>query len=588
MKEKIAPDKSKLRGGTTEDLLIIWDRSSQTPTAHSGSSEGDKRGNVPGKEKICCLWFTGFIANRSNLIRELNLPKDVSNSNLLVYLYQQYGNRAAQYLYGQFAWVLWESKRKILMAVSDRMGNHGIYYTLTGDTVILSNRVEPLLDRLPGPVTMNLRSVVGMLHGEAPLAGETFYEDIHAVEWGGLLTITPENIDTMLYWKLERQPLLRLSSDAEYAEALKELLFRVAAQYTPSCPIGIMMSSGMDSNSVAASLRMAVPSADITAFTLITPEVPDSDESQYSTAVSRHLHIPTVNIRADLYWPLSSAEGIKTPKSDPYYNFFAEIWEKTYREVNRRKINVLFTGSGGDNLFGGGITAYSDLLLSGRWVQLARQLHTHHIDTKMTFLKMIRRMILAPIIKAYVPGWREYKPTVPWLARHYHDLYREYFGRAETSWRMLPGRTQRLTRLCLTNLRLGMAQIGIEGEEHGIQFRHLLLDHRLMEFAASLPTTQTFRPGKSKFILRNAMKGYLPDEVLNLRNKITPHALAHLGYGVREQDKVWPLLTHMRAAEMGFVDESKVQEAYKSYLDDSKQRKFIYAAVVEDWLRRYF
>jgi len=566
-------------------MLVIWDRLLPTPVVIPGGGEGEGD-RFPGEGKTRCLWFKGFIANRSDLISRWNLPWDIPDQNLLAYLYEQYGSEAARHLAGPFAWVLWDNQRKKLIAASDRTGNHGLYYTLTGDKFLLSNRVEPLLDRLPG--TLNPRSIVGMLHGEAPLPGETFYENINSIEWGGLLTITRDRIDTNLYWRLEPQPLLRLPSDDQYADALKELLLKIAAEYTPPCPMGIMVSSGMDSNSVAAAIRTAVPAADITAFTFITPGVPDSDESQYTTAVSRYLHIPAVNIRADLSWPLSNKEGIQTPKSLPSYNFFIEAWNEAYQEVNSRKINVLFTGSGGDNLFGLRIFAYPDLLLSGKWIQLVRQMRAHLAGKKMTFKKMVRRSILGPIIKAYVPGWGNYKPPVPWLAKQYEDLYREFFGRTEISWRMLPGRKQRLTGLCPGYLRWGTAHMSEEGETHGIQFRHPLLDHRLIEFAASLPTSQTIRPGKSKFILRNAMRGCLPDEILNLRQKITPLALAHLGYRERGHDKVQSLLTNMRAAAMGFVDEAEVQAAHKRYLNDSKPGKYIYAAVLEDWLRRYF
>ena len=571
----------------TKDLLVTWNRSSSIPVVRLAGEKCSGNG-FPGDSQVFCPWFTGFIANRSHLVKELDLPQNITDCQLLVHLYQRHGSRTAQYLTGQFAWILWDGKRRELIAAGDRMGNHGLYYTLSGDSVLLSNRVEPLLNELPGSATLNSRSIVGMLHGDAPLAGETFYENINAVEWGGLLTITPKNIHNTLYWKLEPQPLLRLSSDTEYADALRELLFKVAAEYTPPYPSGIMLSSGMDSTSAAVSICRAVPTADLTAFTWATPGLPEADESHYASLVSKHLDIPMVNIRVDLYWPLSSLEGIKTPKSEPCYNGFAEAWSETYREVNQRKINVLFTGSGGDNLFGGGINAYPDLLLSGRWIQLVRQFRTQLTETKMTFKKMVRRHILVPIFKAYMPGWPKPKSPVPWLGKQYHDLYRETFGRTELSRCLLPGRQLRLVVLGFPSLRLAMARGNAEGEAHGIQFRHPLLDHRLIEFAASLPASQSFRPGNSKFILRNAMQGYLPGDVLNLQDKIIPLPLAHRGYREREREKLWPLLTDMRAAAMGFVDEKQIQAAYKDYLEDRGTTMFIYAAVLEDWLRRYF
>ena len=132
-------------------------------------------------------------------------------------------------------------------------------------------------------------------------------------------------------------------------------------------------------------------------------------------------------------------------------------------------------------------------------------------------------------------------------------------------------------------------QINQQAEEYAIEFRHPWLDHRLVEFAASLPTEQTFRAATYKFIVRNAMKGYLPDSVLNLQDKIVPTAIATRGLRERECDKVWALITNMRAAELGFVDEGRLQQAYQDYLKGRNQSaSFWYTITLEDWLRRHF
>ena len=127
------------------------------------------------------------------------------------------------------------------------------------------------------------------------------------------------------------------------------------------------------------------------------------------------------------------------------------------------------------------------------------------------------------------------------------------------------------------------------GARHDIKMRHPLLDHRLFEFAASLPTTQTFRAGQRKIIMRNAMRGLLPDDIVNMWGKITPETISERGLREREQGKVWPLLAHMRAAELGLVDEARLREAYQSYVDrKTNDSLFWYTLTLEDWLRRYF
>jgi hypothetical protein len=111
----------------------------------------------------------------------------------------------------------------------------------------------------------------------------------------------------------------------------------------------------------------------------------------------------------------------------------------------------------------------------------------------------------------------------------------------------------------------------------------------LFEFAASLPTTQTFRAGQRKVIVRNAMRDTLPDEIVDMWGKITPETISERGLREREVGKVWALLSGMRAADLGLVDEAALRETYQRYLDGKTSNAlFWYTLTLEDWLRRYF
>ena len=110
----------------------------------------------------------------------------------------------------------------------------------------------------------------------------------------------------------------------------------------------------------------------------------------------------------------------------------------------------------------------------------------------------------------------------------------------------------------------------------------------MFEFAATLPTTQTFRAGARKLIMRNAMQGLLPEEILSMWDKVYASAIFDRGLQEREQSKVWRLLTDMRAAELGYVDEKRVRDAYRNYLRREGSVRFCFTITLEDWLRRYF
>jgi asparagine synthase (glutamine-hydrolysing) len=568
----------------TSGLLWVWDRSSSP-----APQPGDLSSPLLPKRGVSCLWCAGWIANRAALIHQCGLPAGTPDRELLAHLYRRHGRRAVAHIEGSFAWILWDGEREELLAARDRLGSRGLYYAVFENSALVADGVEPLLQALPGRRVLNRTSAIGHLHGQAPLPGETFYEGVRAVEPGGLLSITRETVAVAHYWRLEPRPTLRLTSDEEYAEALRELLSHTAGEYVSSARLGVTLSGGMDSTSVAAAVRAAAPGVDLTAFGWITPELPEADESRYIAAVCGHMDLPFAPVRADLHWPLRSP-GIQTTADTPLCFPYAGLWDATFREMQRCQVPIAFTGVSGDHLFGGDVFAYPDLLLTGRWLELGRQLREHLPHSPGGLARLLRLMVLGPIVRAYLPAWRNSSAVPePWLGEECRSLYRAAFGRPEAPRAMLPGRLQRLRFWKMERMAQFLERSSAQAAEHAIELRHPLLDRRLIEFALSLPATQTFRAGERKIILRRAMRGLLPDEVLDKRGKITPEAIFCRGLIDREQAAAWSLLTDMRAAELGLVDEEGLRQTYQEYIDGMhRNTRFWNALTLEDWLRRHF
>ncbi len=540
------------------------------------------------------LWHAGCIANRGELLAQTALPPDATDARILCALYERFGGSAAGRIAGQFAWILWDAPRRILVGARDRLGTQGLYYAERGDTLWVSGDLEALLAQVPGPHRASLRSAVAQIHALAPLAGETFYEGIAAVEPGGLLEATAAGISRRRYWRMEAQPELRLASDAEYAEAYRALLLEVVRGYVAGTRMGVTLSSGMDSTSVAAAIRAVAPAADLIALTWTTPELPAAEEYPLARLVADRLGLPQLALRADLNWTLCTPEGIHTDRAAPFLNYYEEAWDVTHQMFREHDVEIVFDGISGDSMFGGGAFAYPDLLLTGRWLRLARELRYHlpRSPVKPTLAQALRMMIISPIAEAYFPFLLRRRPLMPWLRAEHGPLFRELCSPPShaPSIGMLPGRSRRLKSWQDPFLTQVAEHIDQRAHaRHGIEMRHPLLDHRLFEFAASLPTTQAFRAGQRKLIARNAMRGTLPDEIVDMWGKITPETIAERGLRERESGKVWPLLSGMRAADLGLVDEAALREAYQRYLDGKTDDDlFWYTLTLEDWLRRYF
>lgn len=532
-------------------------------------------------------WTAGFIANRTELLPATGLPPTASDRDLLCALFLRHGTDSARKIEGPFVWILHDDAGGRLVASRDRAGAFAIYYRETAGRVAIGVRIRQLRTG-SASLPLNFRTLVAQIHGRAPLPTETCYAGVQALEPGTTLTVSAAGLSIERYWQLEARQTLRLASDAEYAEAVRELLLAVVERYRPDEPTAVALSSGLDSTAVAAALRQTTGSAPIALITWGTPDLPASDETAGAAAVAAHLGLPLDVLRGDELWPLSDDEGIRTLEEGPTINF-RELWEGMFGRLRRQGIRVLLSGASGDHLFGGsGVLVYPDLLLSGRWRRLAGRLRSHRERSGELLTAIVYRDLLKPLARAYLPRrWTVARHRIPWLGQQFRQLVDEVLPPDSGRWRRLPGRRLRLRALTDDMLAHNLALVATLAAEHGIELRHPLTDHRLMEFATSLPLDQCLRAGLAKFVLRNSMQGLLPPSILEAPDKILPLALFERGLRHREKAKVQSLLRGMRSAELGLVDEQELRRAYRRYLETGRGTLFWHTLTLEDWLRRY-
>ncbi|HEX6200805.1 MAG TPA: asparagine synthetase B family protein [Thermoanaerobaculia bacterium] len=546
---------------------------------------GDGPGRaLPAAGPPVCLGILGFVANRGELLRRVGLPAGASDAELLLRLYGELGGGAAEAIAGPFAWLVWEPSRRRLVCASDRHGVHAPAYAFAGGAFRLAASVAGLLPRLAPFPGLDRRALAGHLAGEGPPRGGTFFERIAALESGEVLEVEDaRRRATRRYWSVAARPVCH-GSDAEHAEAFRELLLRVSAEYLPAGAAGVTLSGGLDSTSVTAALCAASHERPPVPFLWTTPELPAADERAGSLAVCARYGLRPVEIRADLLWPLRHRDRPRTDSADPLVPHFDEVWDATFAAARERGLRVLFTGAAGDNLFGGNAFAYPDLLLTGRWGALARQLREHLPHSEIGLARVIRSMVLGPVLRAYLPR-RARVPAPAWLGEEGRALLADGFAEEPVPYRLLPGRKLHLRQMRERVLPRITALLGRRAAAHGVELRHPLLDHRLFELAAALPTSQLFRAARRKVVVRNAMRPFLPAEVVERRGKVYPVAIFERGAREREVQKMEALLTGMRAAELGLVDEGKLRAAYRDYRTGaSRDAGFWRAVTLEAWL----
>ena len=529
-----------------------------------------------------CLAAWGRLADRGALARLAGAPGDAPLEALLASRYRQVGVQLAGEIQGTVCAVLWDGERRRLLALRDRLGvSGGPFWAEADDGRLLvaatAADVARASSRTPEP---DLGSLVLHLHGRGPLPGRTFYAGVAEVPAGGAILATDGGVELRRYWSVEPAPDGR--GDVAWAEELRELLLAIGRDWAPEGAAAVSLSGGLDSPTVAAALRRSSPDAALSAVHRTTPALLASGESERAREVARHLGLPLEEVDGVEHWCLREADEPLAGPDSPYRPPYAEAWDATFRRTAAQGANSLYTGAGGDHLFfGPRAFRYADLLLGGRWMALARELWRHPAPRPSA------RRIVVPALHAALPGGLVAgRHAVPWLPR---DRRRDW-ARAFSALRPAgPPSRRELTRSLRDDaLPVVMTALAVRGRRYGIELLHPLLDHRLVELAARLPPEQAARRGVRKRVLREAVRPWLPAAVVDHREKILPTEILDRGLRERETRRVWNLLSGMRAAEAGLVDERRLRRGYEEYLAGRGDFRFWHAVTLESWLRHWF
>lgn len=543
----------------------------------------------PCQQNELKVWSSGYLANREPLAKTCNLPKQATESQVLIALYERFGaESAARSIAGPYSWVLWDAAGQTLAIVSDRLGLAPIYFLQNAGDLWVSCDLEALFAHSGVERRINPLAMVACLCSLPIPEGHTLYENVFVLPPATIWTYAKEHNETQRYWQLELLPALRLKSDQEYAEALRDMLVPIVDEHIPQDGFALTLSSGMDSSSLAGALRLARPHSRIPCISWVMPDLPEANEEAWLRETGARLDLDVTVLRADRHWPFQAPFPAR---QTPGLLFYQEVWAATFQQIKERGLHVLVDGAPGDLCFGGGISSYPDLLLGLRWKELYAQVREELVlsDGQDANRKTPLNLVLRPLYR-YLTGRSAAPKAQPpaWLHPEKVHFYERLKQENRPLRRLgLPARVERWRLIRHT----GPLQVLLNFQQWAgrfeVELRHPLYDHRILEFSLRLPAEQTYHAGMQKYILRNAMRGVLPESVVELRRKILPTPLFHLGLRERSVEQAESLLRDMRLAEMGYILPEKLEAAYREYRNGSKNYDFYNPLLIEAQLRTW-
>jgi asparagine synthase (glutamine-hydrolysing) len=567
----------------------------------------NRRGNL-------VLTADARIDNRDELITALNLaeraPVEISDSELILYAYEKWGESCTERLVGDFAFAIWDRKKQTLFCARDRIGVKPLYYYRSGRIFVFASEIKAMLCVPEVPHRLNELKVAEYLATIEEDKSITFYWDVSQLLPGHSMTVGPRGTSTRQYWSLDPSREVKLGSDEEYAETFRELFTEaVRCRLRSAFEVGSQLSGGLDSSSIVCTARELLTAEDtprrLHTFSAIYDDVPGGDERAFMHEVIKGGLLEPHFLQADQVGPLADLKRMMWHLDEPFLSGVFVNWE-LQRLAHEQGVRVVLTGIDGDTVVSRGDSYLIELAQSGRWWTLAAEIGALSAVLGRSRQRTLRRAVIEPLApERVVRVWR-------WLRRRPQSkappgatetFLRPDFARSvglqehiESLRQKPPTGAVRTSRLAhwrgLTSATwpyLFELDDGVSGA-FATENRHPFFDHRLVEFCLAIPPDQKLSQGRSRAVLRRAMAGTLPEKIRLRNNKgaSQDYAWARSLLLFNSELLEQLILTDSQVIQK-YVDTRVMRETYKRFVSEGSPRDFhivIMAAHLAFWLCR--
>jgi asparagine synthase (glutamine-hydrolysing) len=490
-------------------------------------------GHQPVHNEDRSVWvvFNGEIYNfkqlRASLERRGHIFETNTDTEVIVHLYEEYEDSCVEKLRGMFAFAVWDEKRKKVLLARDRLGVKPLFYSVNNSRLAFGSELKVLLQLPDIERRLNWAAMAGLFSSMCTPTAESIVDGVHKLKPGHILTASSQKgIRIREYWDVEFDPDYTKSEDF-FVERLRDLLEEsVKLRMIADVPLGAFLSGGIDSSAVVATMAK-LSSRPVKTFSIGFSD-PEYNELDYARTVARQFHTehhelvlePNVlDVIEDIAWYLDEPFGDSS--AIPTY---------MVSKLAAENVTVVLSGDGGDELFAG----YDRYLVERSerkysaipWpVRKAAGLAGKIMREGMKGRRFLRHLELNGADR-YLDStmlFREYDKSSLFHSDAYrqiqdHDVYngwRSILRNADRHWlsslQYLDIKSYLPNDILMKVDRMSMA--------HSIEAREPLLDHRLVEFAATIPPELKMKGATTKYIFKRAMEGILPDGILYRRKQ---------------------------------------------------------------------
>lgn len=477
------------------------------------------------------LCWDGRLDNRKELLSELGEKVTAESTDLVIIemAYQAWGTKCFAKLIGDWALSVWDPKSRSVILAKDPIGTRHIYYSSDHKQITWSTILDPLVLLAGKTFTLEEEYIAGWL-SFFPATHLTPYVGIHSVPPSCFVRLEPGRRAVSKYWDFDPSKRIRYRTDDEYEEHFRQVFKEsVRRRLRSDRPILAELSGGMDSSSIVcmADQILAREEAETPRLDTISyydDSEPNWNERPYFSKVEEkrgrtgcHVDVGCREL-FKFRFQLQSEHFAATPSSVGYPDEAATQIALCMASQGNR---VLFSGIGGDEVLGGVPTPTSeleDLVAKGHLKRLTYQLKIWALSKRKPWFHLLFDAARAFFPPALVGAQKNRRPVF-WLNQAFVKRNRRALQGYETRVKMfgpLPSFQENVSTFQALQRQLGCDAVPCESLS---EKRYPYLDRGMLEFLYSVPREQFVRPGQRRSLMRRALAGIIPDELLNRKRK---------------------------------------------------------------------
>jgi len=559
-------------------------------------------GHQPISNETGDVWvvFNGEIWNYKTLRQELTEKGHRfctnSDTETIVHAYEEYGLDCAKHLHGMFGFAIWDSLRKRLLLARDRVGKKPLYYTLVDGNLIFASEIKSLLSHPGVKREADVQALADYLSVRYVPAPATLFANIYKVHPGHWLLCENDTIREECYWDFTFGDTEHLPME-EYLQGIRQHIYRaVEERMMADAPVGAMLSGGVDS-SIVTGVMSKLTNHPVKTFS-VGFDYPEYSELPYAKLVADHFgtdHYELVVNSTDLtkYWPLLTWHRDE-PVSEP-----SDLGVYLISKLARQHVKVVLSGEGGDELFAG----YPKYVVD--W--LAGYYHL--------FPAAIRNQVISPALDRLPYNMRKLKATARNLSQPAPERWVSWFGvfngslrenllsasskaridmdasRVFRRWLALNPQRDDLSSMLYLDTKIWLPDnLLMKGDKMtmaaSLEARIPLLDYKLIEYAAAIPSNFKIKSLKAKYLLKRAFVDFLPEPILT-RKKMGFNVPIGLWFREGQRDVISRLLLSERARSRDFLNNASVAKLLDDHLAGrtNYEKQLFILASLELWFR---